>query len=105
MPRNVEIKARVRDPDSVRARAQEPANAPAVVLEQEDAFFWGPEGRLKLRVFPDGKGELIAYRRPDVTGPKTSTSDDLIPQKLEDGKVVRLRARRPVGLQSCIRNA
>jgi len=31
-----------------------------------------PEGRLKLRVFPDGKGELIAYRRPDSAGAKTS---------------------------------
>jgi predicted adenylyl cyclase CyaB len=42
------------------------------VLEQEDTFFSVPEGRLKLRVFPDGKGELIAYRRPDAVGPKTS---------------------------------
>lgn len=72
MPRNVEIKARVRDLGTVRRRAEALADAPAVVLEQEDTFFTTPEGRLKLRVFPDGEGELIAYRRPDVTGPKTS---------------------------------
>jgi predicted adenylyl cyclase CyaB len=72
MPRNVEIKARVWDMDAVRTRAAALSGAPAVVLEQEDTFFRLPEGRLKLRVFPDGKGELIAYRRPDSAGPKMS---------------------------------
>lgn len=72
MPRNVEIKARVRDMSAVRARAAAMSDALAVVLEQEDTFFNVPDGRLKLRVFPDGKGELIAYRRPDAVGPKTS---------------------------------
>ena len=72
MARNVEIKARVHDIDTVRARAAALSDAPAVVLEQEDTFFNVPEGRLKLRVFPDGKGELIAYRRPDSAGPKMS---------------------------------
>ena len=72
MPRNVEIKARVRDMGAVRARAAAMSDALAVVLEQEDTFFNVPDGRLKLRVFPDGKGELIAYRRPDAVGPKTS---------------------------------
>ncbi len=72
MPRNVEIKARVQSMDAVRARAAALSDASAVVLDQEDTFFNVPEGRLKLRVFPDGKGELIAYRRPDSIGPKTS---------------------------------
>jgi predicted adenylyl cyclase CyaB len=72
MPRNVEIKARVWDMNAVHARAEAVSDAPAVVLEQKDTFFNVPEGRLKLRVFPDGKGELIAYRRPDSVGPKTS---------------------------------
>jgi len=34
MPRNVEIKARVHDIDTVRARAAALSDAPAVVLEQ-----------------------------------------------------------------------
>ncbi len=72
MPRNVEIKARVRDMDAIHARAAALSDAPAIVLEQEDTFFHVPDGRLKLRVFPDGKGELIAYRRPDAVGAKTS---------------------------------
>ena len=72
MPRNVEVKTRVRDLGAVRARVEKVADAPAVVLDQVDTFFRTAEGRLKLRVFPDGKGELIAYRRPDSAGPKTS---------------------------------
>jgi len=72
MPRNVEIKARLRGPAAVRARAAALSDAPAVLLDQEDTFFHTPEGRLKLRTFPDGRGELIFYRRPDEAGPKTS---------------------------------
>jgi predicted adenylyl cyclase CyaB len=72
MARNVEIKARIHDVDEVRARAAALSDAPSVMLEQEDTFFRVPEGRLKLRVFPSGKGELIAYFRPDTSGPKTS---------------------------------
>ncbi|MDD5219712.1 MAG: class IV adenylate cyclase, partial [Candidatus Bipolaricaulis sp.] len=72
MPRNVEIKARLRDPAAVRARAAGLSDAPAVLLDQEDTFFHIPEGRLKLRTFPDGRGELIFYRRPDQAGPKMS---------------------------------
>lgn len=72
MPRNVEIKARIRDMNDVRRHAAALSDAPAVVLEQEDTFFNVPDGRLKMRVFPDGKGELIAYQRPDAVGPKTS---------------------------------
>ena len=72
MPRNVEIKARLRDPMSVRRRVVGLSDAPAVVLDQEDTFFRVAQGRLKLRTFPDGRGELIYYRREDALGPKTS---------------------------------
>jgi predicted adenylyl cyclase CyaB len=72
MARNVEIKARVRDLAEVRTRAEALSDGPGRVFEQEDAFFHVPDGRLKLRRFPDGKGELIFYRRPDEAGPKTS---------------------------------
>jgi len=72
MARNVEIKARVDDPDSLRARVEAMADSPVEVLDQRDVFFHAPEGRLKLRSFPDGRGELIAYRRPDATGPALS---------------------------------
>ena len=72
MPQNVEIKARVRDHKALVYRTELTANRGPVTLIQNDTFFEVPVGRLKLREFPGGKGELIAYDRPDAVGPKTS---------------------------------
>jgi adenylate cyclase len=83
MPANVEIKARVGDLSSLRDRVESFADGPAEVLDQEDTFFAVATGRLKLRDFGSGRGELIRYHRPDDSGPKTSeytiapTSDPL----------------------------
>ena len=41
-------------------------------IAQDDTFFTCPTGRLKLRTFADGHGELIYYRRDDQDGPKES---------------------------------
>jgi len=73
MARNVEIKARVRDFDAVRRRASALAQAPPELISQIDAFFVVPAGRLKVRRFADGSGELIAYDRIDRPGPKQSS--------------------------------
>jgi len=72
MAHNVEIKARL-EPEalaSVRAHAAELSGGPPTIIDQLDTFFHAPTGRLKLREFGDGTGELIAYERPDETGPK-----------------------------------
>jgi adenylate cyclase class IV len=69
MPNNVEIKARASDLQELERRAAELADSGPTILEQEDVFFESPEGRLKLRIFPDGGGELIYYDRPDRRGP------------------------------------
>jgi predicted adenylyl cyclase CyaB len=63
--RNVEIKARARDAARQRRLARELAPGEPEVIEQQDTFFRVPRGRLKLRVFGDGSGELIYYERPD----------------------------------------
>ena len=73
MPANVEIKARI---DSVAAllplaRALSDDAHPQLI-HQDDTFFDVPHGRLKLRVFGDGSGELIHYHRRDADGPKLS---------------------------------
>lgn len=70
--RNVELKARVADPAALRARAAALATGPPVITGQRDTFFSVARGRLKLRRFDDGTGELIFYERDDTTGPKTS---------------------------------
>jgi predicted adenylyl cyclase CyaB len=72
MPRNVEIKARLRDAAGVRQRAEELADGPPEVIPQTDTFFHAPHGRLKLRELENGAGELIHYERPDAAGPKES---------------------------------
>ena len=41
-------------------------------LFQEDTFFDVPTGRLKLRTFENGLGELIQYDRANKTGPTES---------------------------------
>ncbi len=74
MARNVEVKARIEAEqfDSLRQRAREIATDGPIELVQTDTFFFSKTGRLKLREFPDGTGELIFYERPDRTGPKSS---------------------------------
>jgi len=72
MPRNVEIKARVRDINGLRARANKLSDTDVEVLRQTDTFYRVPSGRLKLRVFPDRPCELIFYNRADAEGAKTS---------------------------------
>lgn len=72
MPRNIEIKAKVTDPEALAQRARSLADGPEEVLEQTDTFFHVAHGRLKLREFGDGSGELIHYHRADADGPKAS---------------------------------
>jgi predicted adenylyl cyclase CyaB len=72
MPRNIEIKARLRSLDELLPRARALADGDAVVIDQHDTFFQVPHGRLKLRAFADGSAELIHYHRPDSAEPKAS---------------------------------
>jgi len=72
MPSNIEIKARVRDFDEMRERAEKLSDMPVQVIEQEDIFFNTEMGRLKLRILAVERAQLIYYRRPDQEGPKRS---------------------------------
>ena len=71
--RNVEWKARARDLVAIEHRAAQLATAGPLDLEQDDTFFACPAGRLKLREFPQARGELIFYQRADAGGPKLSS--------------------------------
>ena len=70
MARNIEIKAAVADAQALRTRVAELADDGPWLIEQHDIFFHCANGRLKLRRFGNGEGELIFYRRPDASGPK-----------------------------------
>ena len=73
MSRNIEIKARVDDLGAVRTRAAALASGPPQLIDQRDTFFVVDHGRLKVRAFADGSGELIAYERSNERGPKQSS--------------------------------
>lgn len=72
MARNVEIKARVADLNAVEARARSISTQGPEDIFQDDTFFHCERGRLKLRDFGDGTGQLIHYDRADEAGPKVS---------------------------------
>ena len=72
MPRNIEIKARIDSVEALLPVAQALADAQLQTIAQDDTFFVCARGRLKLRDFGDGTGELIHYQRADTAGPKLS---------------------------------
>jgi predicted adenylyl cyclase CyaB len=72
LPANIEIKARVRDFERIRSRAENLSNVPVEIIPQEDIFFNVENGRLKLRILAPDQSQLIYYTRPDQEGPKRS---------------------------------
>jgi adenylate cyclase len=72
MARNVEVKARVPSIEALLPRVSVLAQRGPESIAQDDTFFACSTGRLKLRVFADGHGELIVYERPDTAGPNGS---------------------------------
>jgi len=72
MPSNIEIKARARNFDEIKARAEKLSDKSVEVIPQEDTFFNTAWGRLKLRALSEAKAQLIYYTRPDQEGPKRS---------------------------------
>ena len=72
MRRNIEIKARITNPQAVQALIEMVADSKPELLSQEDTFFHSPKGRLKVRVFGDASGQLIYYKRSNRRGPRQS---------------------------------
>jgi predicted adenylyl cyclase CyaB len=109
MARNIEIKARIASAVALRVRAAALANGAPTEIAQDDTFFRCDSGRLKLRTFADGSGELIFYRRADQAGPKESfyvRSATAVPDSLREaldlaygsvGRVVKRRTLYLVG--------
>ena len=72
MPKNIEIKAKVRNIEDLRSKIEDLYNIKAEKIFQVDTFFNIEKGRLKLRTFSNTKGELIYYLRNNSAGPKRS---------------------------------
>jgi predicted adenylyl cyclase CyaB len=100
VPRNIEIKARIDSVDAVLPRARALADGDAVVIEQDDAFYRVPHGRLKLRRFADGSAELIHYQRDDTALAKAS---DYVRVPVADAAALHEALRRGCGLLGRVR--
>lgn len=72
MARNIEIKARIESIEALTPRVAAIADEGPIEIGQDDTFFKCDSGRLKLRAFSNGAGELIFYRRANQRGPKES---------------------------------
>jgi predicted adenylyl cyclase CyaB len=103
MPRNIEIKAHVENIEALAAKVAAIAHGGPIEIAQDDTFFRCESGRLKLRAFTDGTGELIYYRRANQAGPKESfylRSPTAAPDSLREalslayGQVGRVRKHR-----------
>lgn len=103
MARNIEIKAKIESVEALAPKAAALANEGPIEIVQDDTFFRCESGRLKLRTFSDGAGELIYYRRADRHGPKESfylRTPTTAPETLREslslayGQVGRVRKHR-----------
>ncbi len=70
--RNIELKARLRDPSAARQIAAALATAPVESQRQRDTYFRVRHGRLKLREIEGRTSQLVWYARTDQFGPKGS---------------------------------
>ena len=100
MARNVEVKARVADLAKIEAKARLVATEGPIDIMQDDTFFACPRGRLKLRQFADGRGELIHYFRGDDPGPKVS---DYLISPTSSCEVLRQSLSRAFGVIGRVR--
>ncbi len=100
MPANIEIKARASDFDAQARVAAALADGPCQDLDQTDTFFEVTHGRLKLREFGDGSGELIQYQRADETGPKTSS---YVISRTAEPDTLRAALSAALGVRSVVR--
>jgi adenylate cyclase, class 2 len=70
--RNIELKARLRDPTTARQIAESIATKRLGTQHQIDTYFACRHGRLKLREINGLSAELVWYTRKDQQGPKAS---------------------------------
>jgi predicted adenylyl cyclase CyaB len=99
MARNIEIKSSLRDPQVQLERAENLCGGDGERIHQVDVFFHCQHGRLKLRLFDDGHGELIHYHRPSESGPKLS---DYVIVPLDDPESLREALTRAHGVRAIV---
>lgn len=94
MPRNVEIKAVLRNRDAIQAAIASASDTAPETIVQHDFFFRSEESRLKLRILGAGRGELIQYQRADVAAARSS---DYVIARTSDPEVLLEILTRTLG--------
>ena len=102
MGRNVEIKAKVNDMDRQRSLLEALSRARPQVVCQEDTFFNCSAGRLKLRTFPTGPGELIQYQREDRYEPAES---EYVRYLTDDPDTLKQALSKALGIRAVVRKS
>jgi predicted adenylyl cyclase CyaB len=97
---NIEIKARAHDFKHQRELAKGLSDQACQILIQEDTFFVTPQGRLKLREFPDAAAQLIYYNRVDSQGPKLS---EYFITEINDGPSLKLVMEKSYGIRQVVK--
>jgi predicted adenylyl cyclase CyaB len=100
MPSNVEIKTVLRDPAAAHRIAARLSGGPPRLIAQQDVFFRCPAGRLKLRIFDSGEGELILYNREDEAAARRS---DYMIARTPDAATLRQILERTEGSIGTVR--
>lgn len=112
LSRSIGVKARIASVEAMLPRVAALADGPPERIEQDDTFFCCPNGRLTLRAFAGGGGELLFYRRPAGAGPRESwcrrvpaSEPDALRVLLSEalGEIGRVRKRRLVFMIGAIR--
>ena len=100
MPTNIEIKARAPEFEALKTRAEQLSDSPVQTITQTDTFFFAAKGRLKLREFGAGFGQLIYYERADQEGPKRS---DYYVSETQDSEHLRSVLALALGVRGTVR--
>jgi predicted adenylyl cyclase CyaB len=92
----VELKAHVKDLDTLRRKLSDLGAYYKCTFHQNDQYFVVPEGRLKLRtVNGSDSAELIYYERGNILGPKSDDAYILSVHEPEDLKNILLKILKP----------
>ena len=102
MPANIEIKACAVDYSNQLRLAERLCGRHADQFTQEDTYFLVNSGRLKLRQFADGSGELIQYHRENKTAPTPSNYQRI---SLSDPEAIRVALTEAIGVQGVVRKS
>jgi predicted adenylyl cyclase CyaB len=100
MPANIEVKARIDDPEGFRELATSLSDTPVEIIPQEDVFFRTAQGRLKLRILRHAAAQLVYYTRRDAAGPKRS---DYQIVEVRDAEGTRMLLGQALGVRGVVR--